>query len=339
MRPIFHPTLVNGRYGDPTVYVETLFKTHSVLFDLGEIASLSPRKIRRVDQIFVSHAHIDHFIGFDHLLRLLVGHEKTVHLYGPAGFAERVYHKLQAYRWNLVESYGSDLVFVVSELETPNSISTRQFRLKRAFAAEPSASKTTLDGVLCDERTCRVSAAILEHRTPCLGFALQEAAHVNIWKNRLSERGLPVGPWLRWLKQAVVEGRPDDYLIPIDGAATSEGRLERLGSLRDVLTVTAGQKIAYITDVTDTPANRAAIVALVQNADILFIEAAFAGADAALARERAHLTTTAAGEIAREANVRRVEPFHFSPRYAGDEARMLAEVTAAFSGPHANAKT
>jgi ribonuclease Z len=82
MRPIFHPSLVNGRYGDPTVYVETLFKTHSVLFDLGEIASLSPRKIRRVDQIFVSHAHIDHFIGFDHLLRLLVGHKKTVHLTG-----------------------------------------------------------------------------------------------------------------------------------------------------------------------------------------------------------------------------------------------------------------
>src|SRR6266568_7056869 len=109
MRPIFHPSLVNGRYGDPAVYVETLFKTHSVLFDLGEIASLSPRKIRRVDQIFVSHAHIDHFIGFDHLLRLLVGHEKPVHLYGPAGFAERVYHNLQAYRWNLVESYGSDL--------------------------------------------------------------------------------------------------------------------------------------------------------------------------------------------------------------------------------------
>ena len=179
MRPIFHPSLVNGRYGDPTVYVETLFKTRSVLFDLGEIASLPPRKIRRVDQIFVSHAHIDHFIGFDHLLRLLVGHEKAVHLYGPAGFAERVYHKLQAYRWNLVESYSSDLVFVVSELATPNSISTTKFRLKRAFAAEPSVSKTTFDGVLCDERTCRVSAAILEHRMPCLGFALQEAAHVN----------------------------------------------------------------------------------------------------------------------------------------------------------------
>ena len=127
-------------------------------------------------------------------------------------------------------------------------------------------------------------------------------------------------------------------MIHIDQSATP-GHLVPLGSLRDILTVTAGQKIGYVTDVADTPANRAAIVALVQNADILFIEAAFARADAALASERAHLTTTAAGEIAREANVRRVEPFHFSPRYAADEAKMLAEVTAAFSGSQAYAKT
>src|SRR4029077_12724369 len=40
--------------------------------------------------------HIDHFVGFDLLLRLLIGREKTVHLYGPAGFAERVFHKLQS---------------------------------------------------------------------------------------------------------------------------------------------------------------------------------------------------------------------------------------------------
>jgi len=159
------------------------------------------------------------------------------------------------------------------------------------------------------------------------------------WKNRLSERGLPVGPWLQSLKQAVLEGRLDDHLIRIDGAAASDGRLEPLGSLRDLLTVAAGQKIAYVTDVVDTPANRAAIVALVQNADILFIEAAFAGADAALARERAHLTTTAAGEIAREANVRRVEPFHFSPRYALEQERMLTEVTTAFENPTPDAKT
>ncbi|MGX1323081.1 ribonuclease Z [Bradyrhizobium sp. USDA 377] len=334
MRPLFHPSLVNGRYGDPTVYVETLFEKRSLLFDIGEIASLAPRKIRRVDQVFVSHAHIDHFVGFDHLLRLLVGHEKSVQLFGPPGLAEHVFHKLQAYRWNLVENYPCDLVFDVSELGAENSISTTRFRLRKGFAAEPSVSRKTFAGVLCDEPTHQVSAAILEHGTPCLAFALQEAAHVNVWKNRLSEHGLPVGPWLLSLKKAVVERRADDHLIRIEEAAKAD-RLVPLSSLRDLVTVTAGQKIAYVTDVADTPANRAAIVALIQNADILFIEAAFADADAAIAKERAHLTTTAAGEVAREANVRRVEPFHFSPRYAGERERMLAEVMAAFEASRA----
>ena len=55
--------------------------------------------------------------------------------------------------------------------------------------------------------------------------------------------------------------------------------------------------------------DREAITKLVRNADLLFIEAAFARADAALATERAQLTTTAARQIARKAGVRWVEPF------------------------------
>jgi hypothetical protein len=78
--------------------------------------------------------------------------------------------------------------------------------------------------------------------------------------------------------------------------------------------------------------DREAIIGLVQNADILFIESAFAEADAALAAERAHLSTVEAGRIAREAHVRRIEPFHFSPRYYREDERMLSEVMAAFAG-------
>ena len=145
--------------------------------------------------------------------------------------------------------------------------------------------------------------------------------------------GLPVGPWLRELKRAVIENRPDDHPIPIDpGPMTSDMRALPLGSLRGALTVTPGQKIGYVTDAADTAANRKAIIALAQDADLLFIEAAFAEADVALATERAHLTTAAAGQIARAAGVRRVEPFHFSPRYAGEDERMLNEVMAAFAG-------
>jgi len=333
MRPLLHPTLVNGRSGDPALYVETLFEKRAILFDLGDISNLSPRKIQRLEHVFVSHAHIDHFIGFDRLLRVLVGREKTIRLYGPKGFIEHVQHKLLGYRWNLVDRYVSDLIFVVTEIDSSFETQTARFRLKNAFSVEAVGSARSIAGVLYSEPTFRVSTAVLEHRTPCLGFAIEEAAHVNVWKNRLTELGLPLGPWLRELKRAVIENRPSDHLIRIGSWPPSPDMRELpLGTLRRVLTVTPGQKVAYVTDAADTPANRAAIIGLAQNADLLFIEAAFAQADTALAAERAHLTTAVAGSLAREARVRRVEPFHFSPRYSGQEARMLDEVMTAFAG-------
>ncbi|HTS41257.1 MAG TPA: MBL fold metallo-hydrolase [Xanthobacteraceae bacterium] len=332
MRPILHPCLINGRSGDPALYVEMLFENRAILFDLGDISNLSPRKIQRLEHVFVSHAHIDHFIGFDRLLRLLVGREKTIKLYGPNGFIDHVHHKLRAYRWNLVDRFTSDLVFLVTEVDTGLAIRTTRFRLKNGFLAEEAGGNQIVEGVLYSEPTFRVSTAVLEHRTPCLGFAIEETAHVNIWKNRLAELSLPVGPWLRELKRAVIEGRGDDHQIRVDSGSKSDERTMHLGELRSVVTVTPGQKIGYVTDVADTAANRKAIVRLVHNADLLFIESAFAEADVALAVERAHLTTAAAGLIARQAAVRAIEPFHFSPRYSGEEARLLNEVMIAFAG-------
>jgi ribonuclease Z len=327
MRPLLHPSLVNGRSGDPALYIETLFDKRAILFDLGEIAALPARKILRLEQVFVSHAHIDHFVGFDRLLRLHVGRDKQMRLFGPAGFIDQVGHKLHGYRWNLAESYACDLALVATEIDDALATRTVRFRLQRSFAAEELGRGRVADGIVHSEPTFRVATAVLDHGIPVLGFAIEEAAHVNVWKNRLAERPLPVGPWLATLKRAVVEGRPDEFPIAIAPAHE-----QPLGALRDLVTVTPGQKIAYVTDVADTAENRTRIVRLARGADLLFIEAAFAAADVALAAARAHLTTAAAGEIARAAGARRVEPFHFSARYAGEDDRMLAEVQTAFAG-------
>jgi ribonuclease Z len=333
MRPLLHPTLINGRTGDPALYIETLFERRALMFDLGDIAALSPRKVQRIKYIFVSHAHVDHFIGFDRLLRLLVGRDTSVSLYGPEEFIDHVQHKLHAYLWNLAHRYSSDLVFTVTEIGSSLATRTARFRLNAAFAREEMGTAHISDGVVHQEPSFLIRAAVLDHGTPCLGFALEEPMHVNVWKNRLAERDLPVGPWLRELKNAVRDGLPDDYPIAIRSRpSSSHERTLRLADLRDLVTVTPGQRIAYITDIADTAANRAAAIALSRKADILFIEAAFAEGDKELARERAHLTTAAAGEIARAAGVRRLEPFHFSSRYAGEEQRLIEEVRAAFGG-------
>lgn len=333
MRPLLHASLLNGRAGDPVLWIETLFERRAILFDLGDIAVLPPRKIHRLEHVFVSHTHIDHFIGFDQMLRILVGREKTIQLHGPSGIIAQVAHKLSAYCWNLVGSYACDLVFRVREIHSLDESRIAQFRLKTGFRREESGEEKIADGVICREPSFRVAAAILEHGDiPCLAFAIEEAAHVNVWKNKLEEQALAVGPWLKELKRAVIEGKPDDHPIRMAVKGSEEQSVKPLGELKELVTVTAGQKIAYVTDAADTCSNRQALAELISGADLLFIEAAFAQDDEDLARERGHLTTRAAGEIARAAGVRRVEAFHFSPRYEREEARMLDEVNRAFLG-------
>jgi ribonuclease Z len=333
MRPNLHPSLVNGRYGDPAVYVEMLHRRDALLFDLGDLRPLGARDLLRIGHVFVSHTHVDHFIGFDALLRVSVGREKTIRLVGPEGFCDRVFHKLQGYQWDLADRYETDLLFDVQEVGA-GTRSRCRFRFSNRFAREPAEPELSGTCVARGEGF-EVEAAILEHHGPCLGFAVTEPMHVNVWKTKLDECGLAAGAWLQGLKQAVAEGADDDLLVDTPAGARP------LGELRSLVTIGRGQKIAYVTDVADTAANRTAIAALAHEADLLFIEAPFVAEDAEQARSRAHLTTAAAGEIARAARVRRIEPFHFSPRYEGEEERMLAEVAAAFSGrplPHAVAK-
>jgi ribonuclease Z len=320
--PTFHPRLVNGRFGDPALFVEMLHRREALLFDLGDLSALSTRDLLRVSHAFVTHMHMDHFVGFDTLLRVHIGRDKTIRLAGPEGICERVYHKLQGYEWDLAEKYEANLIFEVSEVRTDGQRRAACFRFSRRFAWEPPPPRAEPD---CSG--FEVHAALLEHHGPCIGYALSEPAHANVWKSRLEEGGLATGQWLQALKAAVLANAPDE--TPID---LPDGRRGRLGELRELVTVSAGQKVAYVTDVADTPHNRAAIAELAENADLFFLESRFASKDFEQARRRAHLTTRAAGEIARAAGVRRLEPFHFSPRYDRDEERMIEEVMRAFSG-------
>ena len=128
MRPLFHPILINGRFGDSGLFVGPMFEKRAVQFDLGDLAALPARRVLRIAHVFVSHAHIHHFVGFDALLRVLVCREATVHLYGPSGFIERVGHKLQPYQWNLADRFLCDLMFMVSEVDAAGSGATAQFR-------------------------------------------------------------------------------------------------------------------------------------------------------------------------------------------------------------------
>ena len=335
MKPLFHPQLVNEPLGDPALYVEFLFERRALLFDLGDIGALPPRKVLRVTDVFVSHTHMDHFVGFDRLLRLCLGRALTVALWGPAGFIDRVEHKLGAYSWNLVQNYETDFTVLVAEYHADGPAPRSRFRCRSRFAREDLDPTVVTGGLLLSEPGFQVRAAVLDHKIPCLGFAVQETRHVNIWKNRLEAMGLPTGPWLRELKATVLRDEPDDTPVRAwwrDGDRVTE-RIYPLGELRrGLVRIVPGQKLGYVVDVAYQPENSRRIVELVRGADVLYIEATFLEAETPLAAEKAHLTAAQAGQLAREAAVKTLVPFHFSARYPGRETEIRAEAERAFRG-------
>lgn len=333
MKPLLHPAPVNGPFEDPVLYVDFLYGPRALLFDLGTVRSLSPRKLLRVTDVFVTHTHMDHFLDFDWLLRLFLGRDKTLRLFGPAGFVDRVEHRLRAYTWNVVRHYATDLTLIATEVLPGERGHRAEFHLRRAFARGNEADVALPGGRIVDETGIAVHAAVLDHGTPCLGFAVREKVHVNIWKTRLEEMGLPTGRWLRELRKAVLAGVADDTPIRAwwKEAGETRERTLPLGELkREAMQIVPGPKFAYVVDVRDTAENREAIVRLAADADLFFIETAFLDEDAEQAARKYHLTARQAGEIAARARAKALVPLHFSPRYEGREAELRKEALDAF---------
>jgi ribonuclease Z len=333
MKPLFQPQLVNGPFDDPVLYLDFLFERRGLLFDCGNLRGLSTRKILRVSEVFVSHMHMDHFNDFDWMLRLMLGRGKRLRLFGPRGFIDSLGHKLGAYTWNLVHNYEEDLVIEATELHDGDFGECAQFSCREAFRVRERRPCELPGGVLVEEPAFRVRAAVLDHGTPVLAFVVEETQHVNVWKNRLEAIGLPVGPWLQGLKAMVLSGQPDAAPVRVwwkQGSKLRE-RYVPLGELkREVLRIVPGQRLGYVVDVAGHEDNERRLIALMQGIDLLFIEAPFLDEDRGHAEDRRHLTARRAGEIARAAGVKRLEPFHFSPRYSEREADLRAEAERAF---------
>jgi len=314
MKPTFIHTLVNSPFEDPSLFVRIMREKRALLFDVGNIARLSPGDMQKITDVFVSHTHIDHFIGFDTLLRALLRRETPLRVYGPSNMADCIEGRLKGYTWNLIKEYPLKIsVFSVVRDKIINS----------GFQAENYFQRTEdgmsdFAGIILKESLFTVKAVQLNHQIPCLAFSLEEEFHININKATLSEMGLPVGPWLSELKKAIRERLPGETEF------TLSGRKYTLNELGKVATITKGQKISYVTDVSITDENIEKVIGFVRGSDTLYCEAYFMDKDSDRALKRFHLTSRITGRIAREAGVKDLVVMHFSPKYR-DQAESPAD--------------
>jgi ribonuclease Z len=323
MQPTFLHSLVNNPFEDPSLYIRIMHEKRAFLFDIGNISSLGPGDLQKITDVFVTHTHIDHFIGFDMLIRALLRRDTPLRIYGTSNIVDCVEGKLKGYTWNLIKEY--PLKIQVFSVDGNSMISSCFYAENRFRRIDNQVSQ--FNGILLKEPLVTVKAVQLDHQVPCLGFSIEEEFHININKDSLHDMGLSVGPWLSELKIAI------RAKIPEETEYTIENRVYKLKELRGVAMITKGQKISYVTDVSLSPENISKVIEFVRDSDTLYCEAYFMDKDRDRALHRYHLTAKTTGMIAREAGVRNLVVMHFSPKYRDQNESPEDEALGEFRTP------
>jgi ribonuclease BN (tRNA processing enzyme) len=313
--------LVNGIFGDPLLHVRLRHRRRSLLFDLGDTARLPARIVHQVTDVFISHAHFDHFGGFLWLLRSSIGSPRPRSLYGPPHLADHVEGMIAGIHWDRIGDRGP--VFVVHELHPDRLL---RYRLQAGGKGRERLEDFEVrEGLILEEADFVVRAARLDHGIPVLAFAFEETRALHVRASAIADLGLTAGPWLSLLKRALLEGRRDQILSLPDGSRRSAADLEEA-----LIFSRAGQKLVYATDVDESERNHRALSVLASGARVLFCEASFLDEDRQLARATQHLTAKGCARIAAAAGVEKLVPFHFSKRYEREPERVYREVRELF---------
>ena len=104
--------LINEPFSDPGLFIDFRFGRRAPSFDLGDLTPLSPAAPACHPCVRIAYP----YGSFCRVRSAASLHRTTpLQLIGPAGFADRVEHKLRAYTLNLLDAQSVDVVIIAAE--------------------------------------------------------------------------------------------------------------------------------------------------------------------------------------------------------------------------------
>ena len=321
-RSISEIRLLNGSTGDPGLFIDYPGRDDAVLFDAGENATLGMDRLGDLAAVFITHHHVDHFIGFDRIVRANLDRDKTLQVFGPAGTIAKVYGKIKSYEYPFFPF--QKIVIDVHEV-LATQLRTARLECTRRFPRPKVQEADWNEPVIYETDELKVEAAHVDHTVPCLAFALIEKPGVAPDRSRLKGISPPRGPWLNEALRLLRAGSPLETPVMVDGQA----RL--LGALRDQYFIQSlGSRIAYVTDTAWSEPVRPALLRLAGGANRLYCDSFYAHEQIQQADKHHHMTATQAAEFALAADVEELILIHFSTRYEGRFDALVDEARARF---------
>lgn len=256
--------LVNGSAGDPCLFIDYPGRDNALLFDAGDNSALALDRLSDLEAVFVTHHHVDHFIGLDRIVRANLDSDKTLSIYGPAGTIRKVYDRIKSYdyqyfpfqkiRLHVHEVHPGKLVRAVLEC-------TKRF-------PEPEPIETAWDGpTIYEDDEYSVEATFADHTVPCLAFALVERTGYHPDGAKLRNGALRPGAWVNQTLKLLRSNADPETLVAIDG-----GRFPLRQLADSYFCESPGARFAYVTDTCWSESVKAGLLKLARRARRLYCD-------------------------------------------------------------------